>query len=178
MRFQRDLLIFCICLLPVSAMAMDETTQQRFNAIMQMKMAELTTATEALLEQRYPDHDWEQYDFPGYVYTSDAVEMGYRIAVIKPELLGQIHPEQTEQGIPCYCFCDAMGHRDLLACFLKGGKVDNGYDDHAANCNICYGQAMLAFLWEDAGASHEEILVGMKKKFARLLKMQQEREKG
>jgi hypothetical protein len=64
-----------------------------------------------------------------------------------------------------------MGHRDLLACFLKDGKLNNGYDDHASACNICYGQAMIAFLWQDAGASHEEILAGMKVKFSRLIKM-------
>jgi hypothetical protein len=101
--------------------------------------------------------------------------MGYRVAVVEPSLLGKIDPQAIDQGIPCYCFCDAMGHRDLLACFLKGGKLDNGYDDHASGCNICYGQAMLAFLWQDAGATHEEILAGLKVKFARLINM---REKG
>lgn len=132
-----------------------------FDRILQLGMADLTAEAQALLQQRYPDEDWEKWKFPKYVYTSEAVETGYQIAVKHPELLRQI---------PCYCFCDAMGHKNLLDCFLKKGKVGSKYDDHAVTCNICYGQAMLALLWQEAGASEEEILRGMDKKFERLVK--------
>jgi hypothetical protein len=159
--------------LPFTSLAMESNQQQRFDQIMKMKMAQITEATEELLDRKYPDHDWDQYDFPDYAFLNDGIEMGYRIAVVAPELLGKINAEATDQGIPCYCFCGAMGHRDLLACFLKDGILDNGYDDHASGCNICYGQAMLAFLWQDAGASHDEILAGMKVKFARLIQMRE-----
>lgn len=165
-------LLLILMLFPFAAVAMDENQQQRFDQIMKMKMSQLTEATEELLEKKFPDHDWDQYNFKDYTFISDSVEMGYRVAVVAPRLLGQIDATATDQGIPCYCFCDAMGHRDLLACFLKDGKLDNGYDDHAANCNICYGQAMMAFLWQDAGASHDEIQAGMKVKFARMIEMQ------
>jgi hypothetical protein len=168
-------ILLVLLMLPSAALAMDENQQQRFDQIIKMKMADLTVATEQLLERKYPDRDWDQYNFPDFVYTSDAVEMGYRVALTAPELLGKFDAAATGQAIPCYCFCDAMGHRGLLACFLKDGKLNNGYDDHASGCNICYGQAMLAFLWRDAGASQQEILDGMKVKFARLIKM---REKG
>jgi len=46
-------------LLPSAALAMEATQQRRFNRIMRMTMAELTTKTVQLLEQKYPDHDWE-----------------------------------------------------------------------------------------------------------------------
>ena len=170
-----SILMFLILLFPLSAMAMDTQQQQRFDQILQMKTAQLTEATKELLEHKYPDADWDKYGFPDFVFISDAVEMGYRVAVVAPQLLGQIDATATDQGIPCYCFCDAMGHRDLLACFLKAGKLDNGFDDHASGCNICYGQAMLAFLWQDAGATHPEILAGMKVKFARLIKMREKK---
>ncbi len=174
---KRTLLMIMMLLIPAVGMAMDSGQQQRFDQVMKMKMAQLTEATDELLEQKFPDHDWDQYNFPDYAYLSDSVEMGYRVAVVAPELLGKIDASATDQGIPCYCFCDAMGHRDLLACFLKDGKLNNGYDDHASACNICYGQAMIAFLWQDAGATHEEILAGMKVKFARLIKMREEQGK-
>jgi hypothetical protein len=174
---KRTLLIIMMLLIPAVGLAMDSDQQQRFDQVMKMKMAQLTEATDELLEQKFPDHDWDQYNFPDYAYLSDSVEMGYRVAVVAPELLGKLDASATDQGIPCYCFCDAMGHRDLLACFLKDGKLNNGYDDHASACNICYGQAMIAFLWQDAGATHEEILAGMKVKFARLIKMREEQGK-
>lgn len=135
---------------------------QAFDRIFSLKMAELTQESADLLEKRYPDEDWDGYRFPKFVFTSEAVETGYRIAVKEPELL---------KPIPCYCFCDEMGHRNLLHCFLKGGKLGGKYDDHAVTCNICYGQAMLAFLWKHkAGAGDAEILDGMEKKFERLVK--------
>lgn len=170
-----QILLVLILLFPIAAVAMDSTQQQRYDQIMQMKMGQLTEATETLLELKYPDHDWDQYNFPDYAFLNDSIEMGYRVAVVAPKLLGKIDALAIDQGIPCYCFCDAMGHRDLLACFLKDGKLNNGYDDHASGCNICYGQALLAFLWQDAGASHDEILAGMKVKFARMIKMNEDR---
>ncbi|MBE0596882.1 MAG: hypothetical protein IH614_06420 [Desulfuromonadales bacterium] len=132
-----------------------------FERILRLGMPELTAEAQALLQQRYPDEEWDKWKFPQYVYTSEAVETGYQIAVKHPELL---------RKIPCYCFCDAMGHKSLLDCFLKKGKVGGKYDEHAVTCNICYGQAMLALLWQEAGASEEEILHGMGRKFEQLVK--------
>lgn len=105
------------------------------------------------------------------------MEVGYKIAVKEPALLGNpdIAVKGSDLSIPCYCFCDAMGHKNLLYCFWKEGKVGGEFDDHGANCNICVGQAMLAFLWKNLGATEQEILKGMERKFERLLK---ERERG
>ncbi len=168
-----QILLVIILLFPLSALAIETSQQERFDQILKMNMSQLTAATEQLLEQKYPNLDWDQYNFPDYAFLNDSIEMGYRVAVVAPELLGKIDASASDSGIPCYCFCDAMGHRDLLACFLKDGKLNNGYDDHASGCNICYGQALIAFLWQDAGATHDEILAGMKVKFARLIKMRE-----
>ena len=151
-----------IAILAAPAMAVD---QKEFDRILDLKMEELTAEASTLLEEKYPGEDWDAFRFPKYAFSNDPVETGYRIAVKEPEML---------RKIPCYCFCDAMGHKSLLDCFVKEGKVGGEYDDHAVACNICYGQAMLAFLWKNAGASDEEILKGMERKFAGLLKQREQ----
>lgn len=160
--------LLAVALLPVAGWGMDAEQQKTFDQIMRMKMSELTVAAKAKLAEKYPDEDWKSHGFPRYARSSDSVRNGYRIALKEPELLGGV-----ESGIPCYCSCDAFGHKSLLACFIKDGKLENGFDPHGADCNICYGQAMLAFLWNEAGATHQEILDGMKVKFARLIKSRQ-----
>jgi hypothetical protein len=145
---------------------MDAFQQKEYDRIANMKMVDLTRESAALLEKKYPEQDWEASNFPSFVFTSESVEVGYKIAVVEPELLGNANVAVKDQGIPCYCFCDAMGHKSLLYCFWQEGKAGGKFDDHAAGCNICYGQAMLAFLWKNLGASDQEILQGMEKKFA------------
>ncbi len=153
---------------PVSVMAMSDEQQQEFDRILKLKMGELTKEAADLLDEKYPDEDWDAHEFPEYVFTSESVEIGYMIAVVEPEVL-------TINA--CYCFCDAMGHESLLNCFVKKKKPMFGsrFDDHGADCTICYGEAMLAFLWKNMGATDQEIVAGMEKKFERLLKA---REKG
>lgn len=163
--------LIAVCLFAsFAAAAMDERQQQEFDRIAGLKMADLTREAAALLEKKYPDEDWDAWKFPSFVFTSESVEIGYKIAVKEPELLGNPDIAVKEQGIPCYCFCDAMGHKSLLHCFWEKGEAGGKFDDHAAGCNICYGQAMLAFLWKNLGASDQEILHGMEKKFGHLLK--------
>ncbi|MCP3176960.1 hypothetical protein MJO47_07565 [Desulfuromonas sp. KJ2020] len=133
---------------------------QEFNRILNLGMADLTQESLALLDSKYPDEDWDAVKFPQYVFTSDSVEAGYMIAVKEPELL---------KKFKCYCFCDTMGHADLSWCFLKKGKLKKGFDDHGSDCNICYGQAMMALLWQEAGFSAERMTLGFEKKFAKLI---------
>ncbi len=156
-------------------LALNESSQVQFDKILKMEMPELTRTAGDLLEKKYPAEDWERYGFPTFVFTSDGVEVGYMIAVKEPALLGGSEIIGQAGSIPCYCFCDAMGHKSLLHCFVKGGQLSNGFDDHAAGCNICYGQAILVFLWNDLGATHQEILQGQEKRFSRLLKMREGR---
>ncbi len=156
------------------AWSLEPEQQKAFDRILYLTMDDLTAAADALLEQKYPDEDWDKYDFPSFVFTNASVEVGYRIAVTNPDLLGQANIFDRQAVIPCYCFCDAMGHKNLLYCFFQEGKVGGKYDDHAANCNICYSQAMLAFLWNDLGATHAEIIAGMEKRFERIIQLHKE----
>ena len=163
---RKSLFTLCILLLAVFfAVPATAVDQQEFDRILHLNMEDLTAEASALLEKKYPEEDWDAFKFPKFVFSSDPVETGYRIAVKEPEML---------RKIPCYCFCDAMGHKNLLDCFLKDGKVGGKYDDHAVSCNICYGQAMFALLWQNAGATDEEILTGMDRKFEALLKQRGE----
>jgi len=169
-----QLILLLSLFLPLPARAMTPDQQTRFDQVLNMSMVELTETAQHLLDQKYPDEDWDSYDFPAFVYTSDAVETGYKIAVKEPTLLGRSNLKDKQTVIPCYCFCDRMGHDNLLYCFFKEGKREVGYDDHASGCNICYGQAMQAFLWNDLGATHGEIIAGMEKKYARLIQMKKD----
>lgn len=173
MRHQLKIFILAVtaCLLvPYTTLGMDKRQQREFDRIAELKMTDLTQEAASLLEKKYPDENWDAWNFPTFVFTSEAVEIGYKIAVKEPELLGNPDLSAKDQGIPCYCFCDAMGHKSLLHCFLKEGKVGGEFDDHASGCNICYGQAMLAFLWKNLGASSQEILKGMAERFSHLSK--------
>lgn len=117
--------------------------EKDFQKIANMNERELTSAAKAGLEKKYAAENWENYKFPKYVYSSQAVLAGYKIAVKEPQLLAKF---------PCYCFCEEMGHKNLAYCFLEKGVVGK-FDDHASTCNICTTQAMRAFLWKEMDAS-------------------------
>ncbi len=157
--FYRLACILMVFLLPaglsIPVFAMDMKQKKEFDRILTMSLAELTKYANNGLQKEYPGEKWEAYRFPDYVFTNESVETGYKIAVKKPELLSKIH---------CYCACDLAGHKNLLDCFLKGGKQGE-YDNHASFCLTCYTQAILAFLWSNLGAADREIMEGMKIKF-------------
>ena len=67
------------------------------------------------------------------------VERAYQAAKEIPEVLAQM---------PCYCHCDRIGHRSLHQCYTT---------DHAASCQICITEALLAEKLHRAGRSIEEI---------------------
>jgi hypothetical protein len=117
---------------------------------------ELTTRAKEALQKKYAGEKWEQYKFPKYVYTSEAVQAGYKIAVKAPQLLAKFR---------CYCFCDDMGHKNLAYCFLEKGTTGGKFDDHASTCNICFTQAMRAFLWNELGATDQEMLKAMQEAY-------------
>lgn len=154
---QRLILLGLLLSLTVPAFAAD---QAAFDRILNLSMAELTGEAQDLLDRRYPDENWEAYRFPRYVFTNESVETGYMIAVKEPDLLRQFK---------CYCFCDTMGHTSLLDCFVKKDSKKLKFDDHGATCNICYGQAMMALLWQEKGFAQERMQAGFEKKFERLI---------
>ncbi len=120
---------------------------KEFQKVAKMGERALTAAAKEGLAKKYAGEKWEAHKFPRYVFVSEAVQTGYQIAVKEYPLLAKF---------PCYCFCEDMGHKNLAYCFLEKG-VPGKFDDHASTCNICYTQAMRAFLWNDLGASEEEI---------------------
>jgi len=152
-------LTLCLLALVPRAVAGDKDTD--FERILNMGMTEMTREAQQVLESRYPEENWKEYEFPSYVYTSEPVETGYKIAVKEPELL---------EHFKCYCFCDAMGHADLRWCFLKEGELEKGFDPHGADCNVCYGQAMMALLWQEEGIAPEKMTEGYEQKFEKLIR--------
>ena len=49
---------------------------------------------------------------------------------------------------PCYCYCQRKGHRSLIDCFKT---------DHAASCDICIKEALLAGQMHRQGKSPGDI---------------------
>jgi len=143
-------LVFAI-LFEGTAFALDR--EKDFREIGKMDLKGLATRAKMTLEKKYPGEDWGKYKFPKFVYISEPVQVAYKIAVKRPELLAKF---------PCYCFCESMGHKNLSYCFLKNGVFEGKFDDHASACNICVAQAMMAFLWEEIEASEAEMQKAMK----------------
>jgi hypothetical protein len=56
--------------------------------------------------------------------------------------------KSTLDGLFCYCYCKGGGHYSLLDCFK---------DDHGAGCDVCKGEARLAYEMTKQGASLEQI---------------------
>jgi hypothetical protein len=123
-----------------------------------MDLKELTSRSKVALDKKYPEENWEKYKFPKFVYISNAVQAGYKIAIKNPELLAKFS---------CYCFCEGMGHKNLSYCFLEKGVADGKFDDHASDCNICVAQAMMAFLWAEIGATDAEMQKAMKEAYGK-----------
>jgi hypothetical protein len=144
------LLVGAVCFAPE---ALPASNEKEFQKVKKMDLRELTSATQAAMEKKYPDEKWEKYKFPKYVYIHPAVTLGYKIAVKDPELLARF---------PCYCMCDVMGHQNLFYCFVEKGIPGGKFDEHASACNICVTEAMRGFLWKELGASEEEMLKALK----------------
>ncbi|HSB04371.1 MAG TPA: PCYCGC motif-containing (lipo)protein [Thermodesulfobacteriota bacterium] len=138
--------------------AFSSDKEKELKAIGEMRLKELTNRAKAALDKKYPGEDWERYKFPKFVYISDAVQTGYKIAVKRPELLAKFS---------CYCFCEGMGHKNLAYCFLEKGAAGGNFDDHASTCNVCFAQAMMAFLWDEMGAADAEMQKAMKEAYGK-----------
>ncbi|GAB4258880.1 MAG: hypothetical protein Kow0092_06720 [Deferrisomatales bacterium] len=138
------------------AAALGDEVGDGIRATLALSTRSLARRARAALERKYPDEDWGAYGFPRYVFTNEPTTTAYRIAVKEPATL---------VAATCACFCDEMGHTTLTHCFLKDGRPTSGFDDHAAGCNICVRQALLAFLWAELGADHAEIRQAMRDAF-------------
>ena len=149
--------------------AISDNTEAQFKNIMNMSLEQLGQGAAKILYEKHPNTDWGAYNFPDYVYDDQATEMAYKVAVTNSSLLGLVNVSDEEIVIPCYCTCESFGHDNLLYCFYKNGNSEDGFDNHGAQCAVCIRQALLAFLWDDLGVPHGEIMKGMKEKFAPLI---------
>lgn len=73
------------------------------------------------------------------IFKRTDVREAYQVAKEIPDVLAQQ---------PCYCYCQRKGHRGLLDCFRT---------DHAASCDICIRETLLAGEMHRQGKSAEEI---------------------
>ena len=91
----------------------------------------------------YYDRAEDAMPFPATLepasFKSADVREAYQTANEMPQVLAQQ---------PCYCYCQRKGHRSLLDCFKT---------DHAASCNICVKEALLAGQMHRQQKSTEEI---------------------
>jgi hypothetical protein len=160
MKFQKmTILIFALILFILfQGPVLSADKEKEFKEIGKMDLKELTSRAKTVLDKKYPGENWEKQRFPKFVYISDPVQTAYKIAVKNPELLAKF---------PCYCFCESMGHKNLSYCFLQKGEAAGKFDDHASSCNICVAQAMMAFLWEEIGATDAEMQKAMKEVYVK-----------
>jgi len=83
------------------------------------------------------------------LFTGD-VHDAYQSARNHPDVLVQLH---------CYCGCDReLGHRNLLDCFRSR---------HAAQCEICLGEANMAARMADKGMAIDEMINAIRARYAR-----------
>jgi len=54
----------------------------------------------------------------------------------------------TLAQLPCFCYCDAIGHKSLHSCYE---------DDHSVGCGICKVSALLASKLKKEGLSDEQV---------------------
>lgn len=66
------------------------------------------------------------------------------------------HVKTTLDGLFCYCYCSRGGHYSLLDCFT---------DDHGAGCEICLGEARMAYDMTQHGASLDQIRAAIDAQF-------------
>jgi hypothetical protein len=172
MKIHRLIIVLTVVFIGLSSQptqAMSSEAEAKFKIIMDMSLDQLGQTSSEVLGEMHPNTDWASYNFPDYIYDDKATETAYKVAVKNRSLLGTVNVSDEEIIIPCYCTCDSFGHDNLLYCFYKNGDMKDGFDEHGAQCAVCIRQALLAFLWSDLGATHKEIMVGMKEKFAPLI---------
>ena len=107
----------------VTTYSMSQEAQGQFKVIMDMELQELGEASASLMNAKYPDAKWTEINFPNYVFSDQATEMAYKVAVKHPDLLGTVNVQDETKVIPCYCTCETFGHDNLLYCFFKKGDL-------------------------------------------------------
>jgi len=55
---------------------------------------------------------------------------------------------QTLAQLPCFCYCDTIGHKSLHSCYE---------DDHSTGCTVCMDSALIASQLKKQGLSDTDI---------------------
>jgi hypothetical protein len=78
------------------------------------------------------------------------VQEAYQFAAANPEVL---------KGLPCYCGCGDMGHKNNYDCYVQEVSSDGtiSFDSHALGCSICVDITQDAIRLLDQGKSLPEI---------------------
>lgn len=79
----------------------------------------------------------------GEAYAAKYQQVGYDVAQKIPNVLYQL---------PCYCYCDRIGHKSLRTCFES---------DHAAHCGTCLQEAYYAYFMTRQGKTPKQIREGV-----------------
>jgi hypothetical protein len=67
------------------------------------------------------------------------VRQAYQVAKEIPQTLAQL---------PCFCYCDTVGHKSLHSCYET---------DHSAGCTVCVDSALMASQLKKQGLGDEQI---------------------
>jgi hypothetical protein len=68
---------------------------------------------------------------PAYVRQAQRTEAAYAFTLQTGNVI---------DWMPCYCGCDAMGHRSNLDCYFKrasAGSTRIAWEEHASYCQVC-----------------------------------------
>ncbi len=97
------------------------------------------------LTRRIPAHFSQQQDLASLPRTlppeqfTGKVRKAYQVAKDIPQTLTQL---------PCFCYCDTIGHKSLHSCYES---------DHSAGCTVCVDSALIADELKKQGVSDSEI---------------------
>jgi Protein of unknown function with PCYCGC motif len=81
----------------------------------------------------------------GPAFQRDYQVHAYELAAKIPKVIYQL---------PCYCFCDRIGHRSLRSCYES---------THAAHCSACMQELYFAYLQTKKGKTPAQIRAAIEK---------------
>lgn len=101
-------------------------------------------------------------DLPAYALQRppDVIRAAYKFAAEHPEVLSYV---------PCFCGCEAAGHRGNHDCFVRERAVNGdviSWDDHGKECTVCIDVATRSRQLFEQGKSVADIRDAVEKDWA------------
>ena len=103
------------------------------------------SASPSTMAGRIPAHFTEPQNIKNLAPTlspeqfTGKVRQAYQVAKEIPQTLTQL---------PCFCYCDTVGHKSLHSCYEN---------EHSAGCSVCIDSALLAAELKQQGRGDAEI---------------------